>query len=66
VEIDLSPKLLEGTIDEIHDVGVKIRLKGRMGVLTLPLRAVFTDKKLEVGNTVELYLSYARVIPGGE
>lgn len=62
MQIDLSPKLLEGTIVEVHELGVKIELNGRMGVISLPLRSVFTDKKLVVNDKVEIYMSYANVL----
>lgn len=60
--IDLQPKLLTGKIVEITEMAVRIELKGKMGVLILPLRSVFTDKKLEIGDQVELYISYAKVL----
>ena len=61
-EIELTPKLLCGKIVAITDMNVKIELKGKMGIVNLPLRAVITDKPLELDNEVELYLSYARVL----
>ena len=39
-----------------------IELAGRMGVLHLPLRCVLTSVKPEIGDKVEIYLSYARQI----
>jgi hypothetical protein len=66
MEVEITPKLLEGTIKEVHEVGVMIQLKGRMGQVLLPLRAVITNKTLEVGDRVELYLSYAHVLEAEE
>lgn len=60
--VQIEPKLLPGRIIEVTDIGVKIELNGRMGIIILPLRSVFTDKKLDVGDNIEIYLSYARVI----
>jgi hypothetical protein len=60
--VELQPKLLTGKIVEITEMAVRIELKGKMGVLILPLRSVFTDKKLEIGDQAELYISYAKVL----
>ena len=62
MQLDLQPVLLHGTIKEITEVGVRIGITGRMGVLSLPLRCVFTDRKLEVGQRCEFYLSYVNVL----
>ncbi|MBU5308477.1 hypothetical protein NSA24_12850 [Clostridioides mangenotii] len=62
MDVQIEPKLLPGRIIEVTDIGVKIELNGRMGIIILPLRSVFTDKKLDVGDNIEIYLSYARVI----
>ncbi len=62
MNVELEPLLLRGEIKEITEVGVRIGIHGRMGVLSLPLRCVFTDKELEVGQEVEFYLSYVNVL----
>lgn len=62
MEIDLTPRLMKGTIIEVSDVGVKIAFSGRLGVLSVPLRMVFTDKPLAVDDAVELYISYIQVV----
>lgn len=62
VNICLEPRLLRGVIKEITEVGVRIGVNGRMGVLSLPLRCVFTDKPLTIGQEVEFYLSYINVL----
>jgi hypothetical protein len=62
MELDLTPKLLQGKIVRITEIGVKIELKGRMGMVDLPLRSIFCDKALELDDPVELYISYARVM----
>ena len=62
MNVELKPLLLRGKIKEITEVGVRIGINGRMGVLSLPLRCVFSDKNLEIGQEVEFYLSYANVL----
>lgn len=62
MKVELKPVLLKGELIRVSERDVKIELKGRMGIIILPLRSVITDKKLEVGQEVELYLSYAQVI----
>ena len=59
-EIELIPNLVQGKLTKVSDAGVSIELRGRMGLLNVPARCVVTSSKLEVGDTVELYLSYAR------
>lgn len=61
MEYELNPRLLKGKIVEVTDVGVKIAINGRLGVLSLPLRFVITDNKLQINDEVEFYLSYVRV-----
>jgi hypothetical protein len=58
----LVPRLLQGKLTKVTDAGVSIELKGRMGVWHVPARCVVTSSKLEVGDTVELYLSYAQKV----
>lgn len=62
MEIELMPNLVRGRLTEVSEVGVKIAFNGRLGVLSIPLRAIITDKKLAVDDEVELYISYARVV----
>ena len=62
MNIELEPRLLRGVIKEVTEVGVRIGVNGRMGVLSLPLRCVFSDKPLQVGQEVEFYLSYVNVL----
>lgn len=58
------PRLLTGRLIKITDINAVIELKGRMGMLHLPLRSIITDKRLETGDAVEIYLSYAKVVAG--
>lgn len=62
MNVELQPLLLRGKIKEITEVGVRIGVNGRMGVLSLPLRCVYTDKPLEIGQECEFYLSYVNVL----
>ena len=62
MEYELVPKLLPGKLIEVTEIGVKIELKGRMGIIIVPLRCVITDKPLAVGLTVQAYLSYIQVL----
>lgn len=62
MKIELKPILLEGDIIRVSERDVKIELKGRMGIIILPRRSVITEKPLEEGQKVELYLSYAQTI----
>lgn len=55
-------KLLTGTIIAVNDTAVKAELKGRMGIVTMPLRCVVTDKPLAVGQQVRLYISDMKVL----
>lgn len=61
MDIELTPKLLTGRLVRITDINAVIELKGRMGMIHLPLRSLFADHKMAVGDEVEIYLSYARV-----
>lgn len=61
-DMELTPKLLPGQVVNITDVSVVIELKGRMGMLHLPLRSVISDTKMNVGDETEICISYARII----
>ena len=62
MQVELHPVLTHGVIREITEVGVRIGITGRMGVLSLPLRSVLTDKPLKLGQECEFYLSYVNVL----
>ncbi|MCO7127604.1 hypothetical protein NIE88_17815 [Sporolactobacillus shoreicorticis] len=59
---ELTPKLLPGTILEVSERDVKVTLKGRMGIIQVPLRSVISDHALQVGQTIQVYLSYIQVV----
>ncbi|MFT8362782.1 MAG: CBO2463/CBO2479 domain-containing protein [Sporolactobacillus sp.] len=63
MNLPLTPKLLPGKIIDVTDLGVKVSLKGRMGIIQVPLRSVLTDQALETGQDIEVYLSYIQVVP---
>lgn len=62
MNVELKPLLLHGKIKEITELGVRVGVNGRMGVLSLPLRCIYSDKLLEVGQECEFYLSYVNVL----
>jgi hypothetical protein len=62
MDIELTPILTRGTIKEVNDTAVVVYVKGRLGVITVPLRWVFTDKPLTPEQEVEFYFSYMKVI----
>jgi hypothetical protein len=59
--IEPVPMRAQGKIAEVNDTAVTVDIPGRMGRITVPLRWVFTEKKLEPGLTVEFYFSYMQV-----
>ncbi len=61
MQVELVPQLTKAKIVEINDTAVKVSIQGRLGVITVPLRWVFTDKALEIGQEVEFYFSYMNV-----
>ena len=61
MQMELIPGLTRAKIIEINDTAVKVSIQGRLGVITVPLRWVISDKKLDVGQEVEFYFSYMNV-----
>lgn len=64
MQVELNPILTEGRIVEVNDTAVKVDISGRLGVVTVPRRWVFTDVPLEKGLKVEFYFSYMQVCAG--
>ncbi|MBC2458594.1 CBO2463/CBO2479 domain-containing protein [Clostridium beijerinckii] len=62
MNIELNPQITRAKIVEINDTAVKVSIQGRLGVITVPLRWVFTEKQLEMGQEVEFYFSYMNVL----
>ena len=65
MKIELKPILTRGKIVQVNDTAVKVDIQGRLGVVTVPRRWVFTDVFLEHGQKVEFYFSYLQVLPEG-
>ncbi|GHU49310.1 hypothetical protein FACS1894127_2230 [Clostridia bacterium] len=62
MNMELNPQLTKGIITQVNDTAVTVNVTGRLGVITVPLRWVFTDKPLEQGQAVEFYFSYMNVL----
>lgn len=56
------PSMVYGTIAEVNDTAIRAQLAEGIGTVAVPLRFVFTDVPLQVGQTVELYLSNMEVV----
>lgn len=56
-ESNVEPCLVGGTLEEVNDTAVKIRIGADAGTVAVPRRWIFTDKEPEVNDTVEFYLS---------
>lgn len=62
MQYELSPIIMHGKIVEVNDTAIKVDVQGRLGVITVPRRWVFTDKVLKPELKVEFYFSYMQVI----
>ena len=49
---------VEGVITEVHDGGICVDIKGRLGELKVPMRMVISDYPLQVGQTVAWNMSF--------
>lgn len=56
------PCLLGGTILEVNDTAIRVRIMHGLGTVAVPRRWVFTDIPLEEGQNVEFYLSPMKTI----
>ncbi len=56
-----SEQMFEGVIVEVHDAGVVIDLKGRLGQLKIPRRLIISQYDLAVGQEVGFLMSYPEV-----
>jgi hypothetical protein len=61
MQVELIPQLTKAKIVEINDTAVRVSIQGRLGVITVPLRWVITEKELQPGQEVEFYFSYMNV-----
>lgn len=57
-----TERLFQGIITEVHEGGVVIDLKGRLGQLKIPLRMLISSDTPRVGQTVGFLMSYPEVI----
>ena len=58
----INPVMMGGIIKEVKEDKVKIRLHGRLGVITVPTKLIKTDNILEMGPVLEFYFSYIQVM----
>ena len=58
MEINADVRPVKGKIIELTERDVKIEFYGRMGMLRVPLRMLICGKHPEVGDEVELKMSY--------
>lgn len=56
------PTMVYGSITEINDTAIKAAILGEIGTVAVPLRFVFTDVPLALGQSVEFYLSHMTII----
>lgn len=61
MQYELNPILTRGKIVEVNDTAVRVDIRGRLGVVTVPRRWVLTDLPLRPGLNVEFYFSYLQV-----
>lgn len=62
MQYTLAPKLMKGKIVQVNDTAIKVDVQGRLGVITVPRRWVYTDRFLEPGQMVEFFFSYMQVL----
>ena len=60
-EYMISPVLMEGTLKETVGDSMKIHLRGRLGVLTLPRYFFKGQSDPAAGDKVKFYFSYIQV-----
>jgi hypothetical protein len=61
--IAIVPNLTRGVITAVNETYVTVGITGRLGTVTVPLRWVFADARLEIGRTVEFWFSYMKTVP---
>ena len=60
--VELVPVLTKGKIVEVNDTAVKVEIAGRLGVVTVPLRWLYSEHTPAPGQQVEFYFSYMQTI----
>ncbi len=53
---------MEGYIVSVQDAGVEIDLKGRLGMMKIPMRMLISDYPLKVGQTIGFMMSHPEVL----
>jgi hypothetical protein len=66
MQYEMNPVLTKGKIVQVNDTAIKVDIQGRLGVVTVPRRWVFTDSKLKKGQKVEFYFSYMQIVEENE
>lgn len=66
MQVELKPVLMQGKIVSVNDTAIKVDIQGRLGVITVPRRWVYTASNPEPGQKVEFYFSYMQVLEEGE
>lgn len=61
-DCELLPTLLGGTIAEVNDTAISVRIMNGLGTVNVPRRWAFTPLTLEEGQNVEFYFSWMNVI----
>ena len=61
-QVTLAPVLTRGRIVEVNDTAVKVEIAGRLGVITVPLRWLYSEQKPAPGQLVEFYFSYLQTV----
>ena len=60
--VTLAPVLTKGTIIGVNDTAVKVEVAGRLGVITVPLRWLYSEQPPALGQQVEFYFSYMQTV----
>lgn len=60
--VELQPFRAEAKIVEVTDLMIRAEIPGRIGMVMVPRRHVYTDKELAVGQKVEFYFSHLQVL----
>lgn len=62
IEYTIEPVLMGGTIKELTENEVKVHLKGRLGVFTLPKSFLKGSERAKAGDKLRFYFSYIQVV----
>ncbi len=59
---EFAPCLIGGTITEVNDTAIKVRMMEELGTVAVPRRWAFTDLPLAEGQNVEFYFSPMHIV----